>query len=113
MGIQNLFGGAVPCSEWSQVTNSFYGALDPPIGGLFGFSPLQRGRALAATAFASACENRGLMQEGVVDPLNEEIRDVGARDEPPCPAARIDQQIVRSSARRRRHAHPGLPFQPG
>jgi hypothetical protein len=35
------------------------------------------------------------MQKGViVDLLDEEIRYVGARDEPPCPAARIDQRAI-------------------
>jgi hypothetical protein len=43
----------------------------------------------------SARENRGLMQKGVVvDLLNEEIRHVGARDEPTCPVARIDQSAI-------------------
>jgi hypothetical protein len=36
-----------------------------------------------------------LMQKGVaVDLLDEEIRHVGARDEPACPAARIDQRAI-------------------
>src|SRR5437868_3102426 len=35
------------------------------------------------------------MQKGVVvDLLDEEIRYVGARDEAPCPAARIDQRAI-------------------
>jgi len=50
---------------------------------------------LAATAFASAHEHRRLIQEGVVvDLLDEEIRHVGARDEPACPATRIDQRAI-------------------
>jgi hypothetical protein len=35
------------------------------------------------------------MQKGVVvDLLDEEIRHVSARDEPACPAARIDQRAI-------------------
>ena len=35
------------------------------------------------------------MQKGVVvDLLDEEIRYVGARDDPACPAARIDQRAI-------------------
>ena len=35
------------------------------------------------------------MQKGtVVDLLDEEIRYVGARDEPTCPATRIDQRAI-------------------
>jgi len=50
---------------------------------------------VAATAFASAHEHRRLMQKGVVvDLLDEEIRHVGARDEPACPATRIDQRAI-------------------
>jgi len=48
---------------------------------------------LAATAFASAHEHRRLMQKGVVvDLLDEEIRHVGARDEPACPIARLRRE---------------------
>src|SRR6266545_6154448 len=51
--------------------------------------------AAAIAAFASAREHRRLMQKGVVvDLLDEEIRYVGARDEAPCPAARIDQRAI-------------------
>ena len=50
---------------------------------------------MAATAFASAHEHRRLMQKGVVvDLLDEEIRHVGARDEPACPIARIGQRAI-------------------
>ena len=51
-----------------------------------------RPRLRVATAFTSARENRSLMQHKgvVIDLLNEEIRDVGALDEPACPVARID-----------------------
>jgi hypothetical protein len=49
----------------------------------------------AVAAAASVCENRGLMQEGVVvDLLDEEIRHVGTRDEPAHPVARIDQGAI-------------------
>src|SRR4051794_2118599 len=51
--------------------------------------------APVAAASASARENRRRMQKGVVvDLLNEEIRHVGPRDEPACPAARIDQRAI-------------------
>jgi hypothetical protein len=49
----------------------------------------------AAAAFASARERRRLMQKGIViNLLDEEIRDVRARDEPACPVARIDQHAI-------------------
>src|SRR5216683_5362633 len=54
-----------------------------------------RPRNPAAGAFASAREHRRLMQKGVVvDLLDEEICDVCARNEPACPAARIDQRAI-------------------
>src|SRR5215471_4705635 len=54
----------------------------------------------AATAFASAHEHWRLMQKCVVvDLLDEEIRHVGARDEPTCPIARIDQRAIGLSLR--------------
>src|SRR5215470_3294656 len=54
-----------------------------------------RPRSPAAAAFVSAREHRRLMQKGVVvDLLDEEIRYVSARDEPTCPAARIDQRAI-------------------
>jgi hypothetical protein len=60
-----------------------------------------RPRSPAAAAFPSAREHRRLMQEGVVlDLPDEEIRYVGARDEPPCPAARIDQRAIGVRVRR-------------
>ena len=52
------------------------------------------------------------MQKGVVlDLLDEEIRYVRARDEPPCPAARIDQRAIGVRLRpigqdHRTHDHP-------
>ena len=47
----------------------------------------------------------------VVDLLDEEIRHVGARDEPTCPIARIDQRAIGLSLRpigqdHRTHDHP-------
>jgi GcrA cell cycle regulator len=52
-------------------------------------------RSPAAAAFASAREHRRLAQKRVVvDLLNEEIRYIGARNEPACPAARIDQRAI-------------------
>jgi hypothetical protein len=54
-----------------------------------------RPRRPAAAAFALAREHRRPIQKGVVvDLLDEEIRYVGARDEPACPAARIDQRAI-------------------
>src|SRR5215470_16404976 len=48
-----------------------------------------------AAASASARENRRLMDKGVVvDLLDEEIRHVGARDEPTCPTARINYRAI-------------------
>src|SRR5262249_34985495 len=50
---------------------------------------------LRATTVKSAHENWGLMQKGgAVDLLNDEIRHVGARDEPAHPVARIDQCAI-------------------
>ena len=47
-----------------------------------------RGPGCLSPMFASAREHRRLTQKGVVvDLLDEEIRHVGARDEPACPAA--------------------------
>ena len=44
---------------------------------------------------ASAHKHRRLVQKGVVvDLLDEEIRHVGARDEPACPIARIGQRVI-------------------
>ena len=54
-----------------------------------------RPRSPAAAAFALAREHRRLIQKGVVvDLLVEEIRYIGARDEPACPAAWIDQRAI-------------------
>ena len=51
--------------------------------------------APAAAAFASAREHRRLIQKSVVvDLLHEEIRYVGARDEPACSVTRIDQRAI-------------------
>ena len=57
--------------------------LTPSLAGPFSFE------------LQSACEHRRLMQKGtVVDLLDEEICHVGARDEPACPATRIDQRTI-------------------
>ena len=51
------------------------------------YDPKRTSHGLAS----SAREHRRLMQKGVVvDLLDDEIRHVGARDEPACPVARID-----------------------
>jgi len=59
----------------------------------------------AAAALASARENRRLMQKGVVvDLLNEEIRHVGARDEPASPTV----EMIRYAEVRIRPPHGAL-----
>ena len=91
-----------------QFTNLFID-LKMHKGHLCQLSEIQRQRL---TKFASARENRRLVQKGVVvDLFDEEIRHVGARDEPACPFVRINQCAIGiclrpvEGAENRKHHH--------